>query len=367
VKILHVEGGRHLYGGAQQVLYLLKGLQRRGIDNALTCPAGSDLASAAQPYAQVYPVPMGGDLDPMLIRRIGRCIQAVRPDLVHLHSRIGADVMGGIACRLAGVPVIHSRRVDNPEKPWVVRLKYRLHDRVVAISEAIGRVLVAEGLPREKLRIVRSAVDVSRFGATCEREKAAASLGVDPSSRWIGVIAQLIVRKGHRYLIDALPDLVGEFPDLRVLFFGQGPEEEELRRRITARGLEQNVLLVGFRGDLPRLLPCLELLVHPATLEGLGVSLLQASSAGVPIVASNVGGIPEAVRDGVNGLLVPPADVAALGEAIERLLRDKTFSRGLGEAGRKLMRTEFSADAMVDGNLHIYRELLAERSGERTQ
>ena len=358
MRVLHLEGGRHLYGGAQQVLYILEGLESHGLDNALICPAGSELAGAAEPYARIFPMRMGGELDLLLIHRIRRCIRAFRPDLVHLHSRIGADVMGGIASRLAGVPVVHSRRVDNPEPPWLVRLKYRLHDRVIAISEGIGKVLLAEGLPADKLRVVRSAVDHERFDRPCERERVCSRLGLPTGARPIGVVAQLIPRKGHRFLIEALPPLVEEFPDLRVLFFGQGPEEQDLRRRVTDAGLDGPVLLAGFRDDLPDILPCLALLVHPATMEGLGVSLLQASSAGVPIVASDVGGIPEAVRDGVNGLLVPPGDPSALGKAMGRILRDPALSRRLGEGGRALMGREFSARTMVEGNLAVDRELL---------
>lgn len=358
MKVLHVEGGRNLYGGAQQVLYLLRGLARRGVDNALACPAGSEIAEAAAPFAEVHPMRMGGDLDIGIIQCLRRCIRLCRPDLVHLHSRIGADVMGGIACRLERAPVVHSRRVDNPESRLAVALKYRLHDRVIAISEGIGRVLLAEGLPKEKLRVVRSAVDVERFDRPCDRDRVCAALGVPSRARLLGVIAQLIPRKGHRFLIEALPPLIAEFPELQVLFFGKGAEEEDLTRRIADAGLEDRVRLAGFRDDLPDILPCLELLVHPALMEGLGVSLLQAASAGVPIVASDAGGIPEAVRDGLNGILVPPGNTAALETAIARLLRHPALAQRMGRAGRVLMRNEFSIDAMVEGNLAVYRELL---------
>lgn len=358
LKILHIEGGRHLYGGALQALYLMEGLARRGHRNALVCPRGSDLSRAAADCAEVEAMPMGGDLDLTLVPRIMRTLSRVRPDLVHLHGRIGADVMGGIACRLMAVPVVHSRRVDNPEARWLVALKYRLHDRVIAISEAIGRVLLAEGLPRAKLRVVRSAVAFEHFDRPCDPSLFGAELGVDPQARPIGVVAQLIERKGHRLLIEALPPLIAEFPQLRVLFFGKGPLEQDLRRRVAAAGLGAYVRFAGFREDLPRLLPCLELLVHPASMEGLGVSLLQAASAGLPIVASDAGGMPEVVRHGRNGLLVPPADVAALAAAVAALLRDGGLAARMGLAGKALVREEFSVDAMVEGNLAVYRELL---------
>ena len=353
-----MEGGSRLYGGAQQVLYLLEGLAARGHTNLLACPAGCALATAAAPFADVRGLPMHGDADVAMAWRLGRVIRDTRPNLVHLHSRIGADVWGGIAARLAGVPVIHTRRVDNPEPRWLVALKYRLHDRVITISEGIGRVLLSEGLPPAKLRVVRSAVDWQRYDGPCDRLDVAARLGVPANALLVGLVAQLIPRKGHRFLLEALPPLISRYPGLRVLFFGQGPEEADLRRRISDAGLGDRVLIAGFRSDLECVLPCLDLLVHPATMEGLGVSLLQAASAAVPILASNAGGIPEAVRDGENGLLVPPGDVAALGAALDRLLGDADLRRRLGAGGREMMRREFSIDAMVEGNLAVYRKLV---------
>lgn len=361
MKVLHVEGGRNLYGGALQVLYLIQGLKARGIENLLACRKGSDLALASAGFAEVHGMSMAGDLDLPLIARLYRLIRSTRPDIVHLHSRIGADVMGGIAARMAGVPIVHSRRQDNPEKSWMVKLKYRLHDRVVAISEGIGKVLLAEGLSPDKLRVVRSAVDARPFQQGRDEAWFRAEFGLPEGSRTLGAVAQLIARKGHRFLLQAMPELLSRFPELHLLIFGKGPVEADLREMIRKLGLEERVQLCGFRDDLARIVPCLDLLVHPALMEGLGVSLLQASGAGVPIVASRAGGIPEAVRDGLNGILVPPGDIEALTAAIVRILGDPGLARRMGEAGRQLVEGEFSVDGMVEGNLRVYRELLQER------
>jgi glycosyltransferase involved in cell wall biosynthesis len=360
MRILHVEGGRHLYGGAFQVLHLLRGLAARGHKNLLACPSGCALAEVAAPVAQVWELPMHGDADLLIAVRLRRLICATQPDLVHLHSRIGADVMGGLAARLSGVPVIHTRRVDNPEPRWLVALKYRLHDRVIAISEGIGQVLIREGLPETKLRIVRSAVDWRNYARPCHREMIANRLGVPADALLIGVIAQLIPRKGHRFLIAALPPLIATYPTLHVRFFGQGPLADELRRQIAEQGLTERIQLAGFRDDLIEILPCLDLVVHPVLMEGLGVSLLQAASAGVPIVASRAGGIPEAVREDENGRLVPPGDLGALREAIGVLLADPQRRHALGAGGQSLMAREFSVEAMVEGNLAVYRELVSQ-------
>jgi glycosyltransferase involved in cell wall biosynthesis len=360
--VLHLEGGAELYGGAQQVLYLLEGLAARGIENHLICRRGCALATRATAFAQVHQRRLGGDLDVGMVQRVGRVIRSVQPDLVHLHSRIGADVMGGIAARLARVPVVHTRRVDNPEPRWLAATKYRLHDRVIAISEGIARVLRGLDLPADKLRVVRSAVDAAPFAAGCDRAALARLLGATDAQPMTGptiaVVAQLIERKGHRFLLQALPAIAAAVPGVQVLCFGKGPLVGPLQERIDRDGLAGHVRLMGYREDLPRLLPCMDLLVHPATMEGLGVSLLQASAAGVPIVASRVGGIPEAVRDGVNGRLVPPADVPALTEAILSLLAAPAQRQRMGAAGRELVAREFSVAAMVAGNLAVYRELL---------
>lgn len=359
LRVLHIEAGRHLYGGARQVLYLLDGLARAGVSNLLVCPAGSAIAQAAQGHCEaLHAIPIGGDLDLGLVWRLRRLIRSERADLVHVHSRRGADLLGGIAARLAGVPAVLSRRVDNPE-PWItVRLKYPLYASVITISEGIRQVLLATGLAPHKVVCVRSAVDPTPYQAGCNGDWFSRELGLAPGNRALAVVAQLIERKGHAYLLDALPPIVARHPDLRVLLFGRGPLEAALRGRIRELGLADKVRLAGFRTDLERILPCLDLLVHPATLEGLGVSLLQAAAAGLPIVAARAGGIPEIVRDRENGLLVPPGDSQALGDAVLWMLDHPDEARALGARGRALVEQEFSVPMMVAGNLQVYREVL---------
>jgi glycosyltransferase involved in cell wall biosynthesis len=242
-----------------------------------------------------------------------------------------------------------------------VALKYRLFDRVVAISEEIGRVKRAEGLPAEKLRCVHSAVDPTPYLAPADRDWLCDEFGLSSEGPIVAVVAQLIGRKGHRYLLQALPRLVVRYPTVSVLFFGKGALEQELRQAASQAGVADRVHFAGFRSDLSRILPCLDLLVHPALAEGLGVSLLQAASAGVPIVAFRAGGVPEVVRHGVNGLLVEPEDVDGLATAVETMLGDRVRARAMGLAGRSLVQREFSVDQMVEGNLAVYRELLTQQ------
>ncbi|NMG43323.1 glycosyltransferase [Aromatoleum toluvorans] len=361
MKVLHVEAGKHFYGGARQVAFILEGLHARGIDNVLACPVGSDIATAAAPFATVVPMAMGGDADIALAGRLKTLIRTARPDVVHLHSRRGADLWGGVAARLAGVPCVLSRRVDNPEPRWLVMLKYRLYDHVITISEGIRDVLLAEGLAPEKVSCVRSALDATPWLVPVDRAAFCREFDLPADALTIAMAAQLIPRKGHRYLLDALPPLLAEFPALHAVLFGKGPLEAELRAEIAARGLADRVRLAGFRDDLPRWLGGADILAHPADMEGLGIALLQASAAGVPIVTSRAGGLPEAVADGVSGLLIPPGDVDALGAALRQLLADPALRRRLGDAGRARILAEFSIDAMVEGNLAVYRQVTGNR------
>ena len=373
LRIVHLETGRHLYGGAAQVLYLLDGLRERGVEGVLVTPPGSELEAAARARGlAVHPIPLAGEADLRFIPRLARFLRAQRPDLLHAHSRRGADLLGGVAAAWAGVPAVLSRRVDHPEPAWSALPKYRLFRRVIAISERIREEVLRTGLAPERVVCVRSAVEVERWAVPCDRARWEGMLaaispppgpeGAPGPSPLLGVAAQLIERKGHRDLIAALPAVVGAFPGIRVVFFGRGPLEGALRSEVERVGLGSRVLFAGFVQGLEGLLPCLDVLVHPAHAEGLGVILLQASAAGVPIVAARGGGIPEVVRDGVNGLLVPPGQPAALGAALLRLLGDRELANRLSEGGRSLSRSEFSVDSMVEGNLAVYRDTLGQDS-----
>ena len=361
MRVLHLEAGKHVYGGALQVLLLVEGLQKRGMENLLVVPEGSDVqAEAVNRGLPLHALPMAGEADLLFPPRFRSLIRETAPDLVHLHSRRGADILGGLGARWAGVPVVLTRRVDNPEPAWIVGAKYRLFDRIITISEAIREVLVREGLDPDRIRCVHSALDIDPEQMPCRRDAFMEEFDFSPENQVVGMAAQFIPRKGHDILLQAIPAVLREHPEARFLLFGRGPLHEEISQKVVAEGLENEVRVPGFREDLPNILPCLSALVHPATTEGLGIIILQAAAAGLPVVASAAGGIPEAVVHGETGLLVPPGDPEALGSALSSILDDPAEARRMGNRGRHRIRTEFSVDRMVEGNLGVYRELLPE-------
>lgn len=361
IHILHIETGRHLYGGALQVQYLIRGLAQFGCRNSLVCPDDGAIAETDFPGTRIFPVPMRGELDVPFAFRLCRILSTAQPDIVHIHSRRGADIWGAAAAWRSRTPAIVTRRVDNPENPIFARLKYRGYRRIVAISEGIRHVLLSEGVPAGRIVCVPSAVDIDRFDAQCDRPWFLNEFGLDSNHRTVGMIAQFIARKGHRFLIAAIPGILERFPDARFLLFGKGPLEEGLHRLCVRSRIADRVIFAGFRNDLERILPCLDVVVHPATMEGLGVSLLQAAAAGVPIVATRVGGIPEIVENGVNGYLIDSGNIHAIMSRVNDLLADPIQSKHLGATGRSMVRSRFSIDAMVQGNLSVYRRVLSKK------
>ncbi|MEN6521667.1 MAG: glycosyltransferase family 4 protein [Armatimonadota bacterium] len=362
INTLHIEFGRHMYGGALQVVYLMRGLAERGHGVDLVCAKGSAIeAEARRSGIAVHPVSVLCDCDPSLVLRVYSAVRKVKPDVVHLHSRRGAEVLGGVAARMARVPaVVLSRRVDDRISLGAFgRFKYNvLPDKIITISDGIRKVLSDCGIDEKRLELVHSAIVTTRPQYDRDREWFRSEFGVSQDAPVAGVIAQLIDRKGHRYLFSVIPDILKEFPEARFLIFGKGPLRSQLESNVQELGISEAVQFAGFRNDMDRILPNLDAVVHPALREGLGVSLLQAAHAGVPIVASAVGGIPEIVKDGETGFLISPEDKEAIKQSVLKLFRDRDLGKRFGENGRLLVQSEFSVDQMVEGNLRIYRDVL---------
>ena len=375
MKTLHLETGRHLYGGPRQVLLLLDGLRKRGVGVTLACPTDSAIAAAATAAGhEVITHAIGGDLDVSAISFLTRTVERLKPDLLHAHSRRGADFFGGLAATIARIPAVLTRRVDNPDTPVVGSLKYLAYDRVIAISDAVHEQLQRQGVPPEKLRTIRSSIDAAACQPTWTREQFLAEFTLEPAHRIVAVVAQLIPRKGHALLLQAWPLIHKRCPDARLLIFGAGPLQAELEAQLrdeslhdhtghdhtgqSGTGLVSTVTFAGFRPDLRAFLGRIDLLVHPATREGLGIGLLEAQAAGVPVVAFAAGGVPEAVADGDTGLLVEPGNASALAEAVILLLDDPNWRQKLGGAAAERIRTRFSPDRMVEAYIELYREVL---------
>lgn len=356
--VLHIDSAKTWRGGQQQVLYLAQKLT--DYDNIIACPPRSPLAERAKVIGlKVLPVEMYGEWDLLAVRKLKKIIRKNSIKIIHLHSS-HAHALGLLAAKSAGnCKVILSRRVDFPIKKNILsRLKYSNVDRITAISERVKRVLVADGLSEEKIDVVYSGVDIDRF-QNVEANYLIAELGSNRDKLIIGNIAALAWHKDHKTLIKAARIVVDEFPQLIFLIAGEGPLRREIEISIKKFNLEEKVKLFGFRQDIPEILSILHLFVLSSSWEGLGTSLLDAFASRVPVVATNVGGIPEIVKDGVNGVLVPPGKPGALAGAIISLLKNRDLARRMAEEGFRLVKEKFSIERMVEQTRKIYDRLVA--------
>ena len=356
-RILHVDTARTWRGGQNQVLLTALGMASLGHDVTLACRAGGALEpSALAAGIRVRPLPFRGDLWPPAARGLAAVLRAERPDVAQLHDPHAVSA-GLLARRLGGtkVPLVATRRVDFPLKGFLSRAKYSACERVIAVSTAIREVLVQDGLPAERLRLVHEGVR-DRAPETGGRD-ALLELGVPEGSPVIGNVAALTDHKDHATLLEAAALVVKARPDVRFVILGEGEKRAQLLGLRRQLGLEDHVIFAGFRHDLDRLLPAFDVFCLSSHQEGLGTSLLDAMVFARPIVATRAGGIPDAVEDGVTGHLVPVRDAGALGGALLALLADPARREEMGALGRQRFVEHFTAELMVENTLRVYAEM----------
>ena len=295
------------------------------------------------------------------IREITAFLRGNFADVLVTHG-YKSNLLGRPAARLAGVPIVSVSRGWTGEnlKVWcyeaVDRVHLRLMDRVVCVSAGQAERVRRAGVLPERVRVIRNA---ARLGAFAEPDLVmrgqlrALAGGNGPIILGAG---RLSPEKGFHTLVDAARHLLPNHPSARIIVFGDGPDRLALERRAADYGLSERVRFAGFRTDLDALLPWADVVVLPSLTEGLPNVALEAAAAGVPVVATAVGGTPEVVVNGRTGFLVPPNDPAALAARIGDLLRHADWARAFGAAARRRVEEQFS----FEGQARAYQELFSE-------
>ncbi len=355
------------YGGLERVVADLAIEQRaRGLDVHVfsICDTGGfrDGLEAAG-----VPVTVAGKrrtLDLHVLRLLRRA--AAGADIVHSHNFVpnyyAAAAMAGLRGRRALVNTCHNMgtRLDNRRLRLLYRWSLRRSARVAMVGEQVRRRLVEDGVvPAALAATVLNGIPVRRFGhGAGARAAARARLGIDADVPLIGCVGRLVELKNHRLLFECLPRLAVAHPGVRVLLVGEGPHEAALRAQAEALGIADRVQFAGARDDVSTLLPALDVFALPSLTEGLSIALLEACAAGLAVVASEVGGNPEIVRDGVTGRLFASGDGPALGALLDGLLGDAQARQRLGGAARAWVLENASVEAMGAGYDRLYREAL---------
>lgn len=356
---MHIELGRHLYGGAKQVVYLINAIQDqdRNIEQILVCAEGSDIAALNLAGCQTFAVPYAGEMDISILWRLAGLSKATRPDILHIHSRRGADVWGAIIARRTGIPAICTRRVDNPELA-ISQLKYRQYQAVISISNGVKKV-VSQRCPKTvHQQVIYSAVELSEFQYPAQPGWFRHQYAIPAGYRVLANFAQLIERKGQRDIISAMKEVIKHHPNTICLLFGKGRLAAEYQHQIEQEALQENVRLCGFTNDVAKILPNIDLVVHPAQAEGLGVILLQAGACKVPVIASPSGGIPEIIINNQTGRLTPAGQPESLAQTILHVLGNEELLRSYGEALYKRVSTHFSTGTMGAEYRRLYKQIL---------
>ena len=361
--VVHTEWGRHWSGGTQQVALLLEGLAQRGVKGCLVCQEGSMLAERMQGKVALKTFNLRGEHDLFTWRKFAQWLKVFKERqeslghklLVHVHSRKGALPTLLIAKRLKLKTVLHWR-VAAP-----VRFPLRFTDAVIAVSDTAAQQILKGNFPAEKVAVVRSSIDTRFFepfdGARTQMRN---HLGLKEDGFIVAGMGRLVKGKGYEVLLKSLAELApSDRPTL--LLAGDGGERQKLEDLATGLGIAQQVKFLGFQSDVRPILWASDIFVHvPTTFpEGTPNAILEAMAAGLPVIATPVGGIPEVVRDGENGLLVPTNDHKALAEAILKLRQNEALRVELGKQAQKWVREHHDVRQLPERVIQVYSRVMA--------
>lgn len=376
-RVLHVITRMDVGGSSDDTLLLATRLARPEFDSHLISgpttepvPGLTDcLARAGVPWSHAPTLQRRLSLrrDLLALRDLRDRIRHIRPDIVHTHSS-KAGFVGRLAARMAGVSrilytphghVFHSYYGSPLTRLFIAleRFAARFTERIIVLTNAEAEQHIAVGVgTRGQFIIIPSGVDLAAVRAEARgAARVRCELGLSGDTPIIGSVARLVPVKGLRYLVEAMPAILRRCPAAHLVLAGDGDERPMLARLGREHGIADRVHLLGFRPDAAAVTAALNAFVLPSLNEGQGRVLVTAMALGVPIVATKVGGVPEVVEDGRQGLLVPSADPQALAEAVAALLTQPEYAAVLGASGRSRAPL-FSVEVMLDRHACLYRD-----------
>ncbi len=365
MKIAHTESSLGWGGQENRTLNEMLVLREMGHTALLACQPGARLGTrATEAGFEVTWIPMRGSLDIPAMLALRRFMREQSVDILNTHS--GRDTqLAGMAARSLGLfggsrpRVVRTRHLALPISS---RLGYvTLPDHVVTVSRFVGDYLVSAGVPAGRITAVPTGIDLSRYQSGGEGGTLRAELGLSAETPLVGTVAILRRKKGHAELLEAVPNVLANFPDAHFVFAGDGPQQQNLEQRIVELGLQHRVHLLGLRRDVINVLQSLDLFVLPTHQEALGTAFIEAAAVGVPAIGTRVDGVPEAIADGQTGLLVPLEDSAAIAAAIIALLADPARRQRMGTAARDRVMALYSREVMVQNMVALYERLLEQK------
>ncbi len=366
--ILHLIGGGEIGGAEELLLTLMKLLDRDRYRPHLICLCqGPFVELAARHGFTASHIPMGHRLDLSTIKPIREYIRQHQIDLVHTHG-VRANLVARPAAKKEGIPVVTTLHsvirydYDRPYKAhlarWLTRLGNKHTDIFIAISRAIEEELLAMGVPGAKITLIFSGLDRSKFTSSRTPAAIKSELGIEPGDKVYTLVGRMHPVKGHEYFLGAAARVLGQGVKAKFLMVGDGIQRPRIEQQIREMGLKEHVVMPGYYPDIEDIYRITDILCVPSLMEGLGLVVLEAMNFEVPVIATRVGGIPEIIEDGVDGILVEPRDTAALAEAMLALGQEPERARRLALGGREKVGI-FTVERMARQVEEVYLSLLS--------
>lgn len=351
------------------LLDLLEGIDRSSFEPTLVCPSAAPLAPLRDGARAAGVAVVEFDADGASLARIRALRLAFREaeaELVHVNDPAPWGLLAAKAAGAKALVMTHHtpelRRAYGPRGRIMESLAFQLRPHVIFTSERDQTTGIAsEGWPRTRSHVVPYGLHFERLALPAARARVRAELDLPPDVFAIGCAARLAPQKGHTYLFRALEDESLQRTPMRVLLFGDGPERDRMEAEVKERGLSDVVRFLDHRPNVLGLLVGLDAFVMPSLFEGFCYAVAEASAAGLPVVATMVGGVPEVIEDGSTGILVHPQDHEGLRTGIQALLADRERGRSMGAAGLRRVRERFTLERMVRETQAVYTRALGER------
>lgn len=368
LKVIHVIGGGEFGGAEKHILNLAGAADPRAVEFTVCCLFSAPFADiASRAGINAMAVPMRHKADFGVVGKLAGVIRGGGFDLVHTHG-VRANLLGRLAARLADkkriITTVHSLLekdypgvVSRLANSWAERATRGLTDHFIAVSRGLKDRLVSGGVPADGVTVIYNGISLEEIRPCKEPGAVRKKMGFLPETPLVGIVARLHAVKGHSYFLEAAREVLLQRPDVRFLIVGDGPYRPALEKLAGNLGINGQVVFTGFVDDVYSLMADLDLLVISSLWEGFGLTAVEAMALGVPVVATEVGGLPEVVLHGETGLLVPPANPAALARSIVWMLDHPGEASSMAEKGGKIVREKFTSTVMARRTEELYRRV----------
>ncbi len=360
--VLHTESSKGWGGQENRTLKESIGLKNLGARVIILCQPGSILEKKAKEEGiEVRTCKMNKSYDLRAVKYMLKLIKDEKVDIINTHS--GKDsFLAGIAGKLSRKKpaVVRTRHLALP---ITSKFTYKyLCDKIVTVSEYVREYLISESISPEKIVAIPTGIELEKFNPDKVSSNLKQQLGISAENPLVGTVSILRKKKGHHILLDAIPLILKKIPECVFVIVGDGPQKENILAKIKSMNLTDKVFLLGLREDISQIIKSIDLFVLPTLQEALGTAFLEAMAMKKTVIGTNVDGVKEVIKDGINGHLVEPNNPSQLAEAVVKILKNPQKSIEMGIQGRKIVEEKYTVEKMCKSMYELYLSLVENKA-----